>query len=243
LFSFDQAIEMTKITSDFLWLASAMEGWICATILLEYLQADVGHIVSRDINIDRDPSVTSYTELDEPETDSSTVLQGSRSTLTVVVKTYANIIQTYSRVSLTASFPVPDLVYAESCLKIARALATAYLNGGWNDLTMSLIIQGKLIENEQKQGQVKSKSNTFISTKDMVKLKKRGIVRYDMAQWVTKMWEIHMDELALLDQVVFAEVTIEIAPILILFLSTRSNSLQSCRLYIRQLAIIERQPG
>jgi hypothetical protein len=33
---------MAKITSDFLWLASAMEGWVCATLLLEYLQADVG---------------------------------------------------------------------------------------------------------------------------------------------------------------------------------------------------------
>jgi hypothetical protein len=33
---------MAKLTSDFLWLASAMEGWICATLLLEYLQADVG---------------------------------------------------------------------------------------------------------------------------------------------------------------------------------------------------------
>lgn len=33
---------MTKITSDFLWLASAMEGWICATLLLEYLQEDIG---------------------------------------------------------------------------------------------------------------------------------------------------------------------------------------------------------
>lgn len=33
---------MTKITSDFLWLASAMEGWISATLLLEYLQEDIG---------------------------------------------------------------------------------------------------------------------------------------------------------------------------------------------------------
>lgn len=33
---------MAKITSDYLWLASAMEGWVCATLLLEYLQADMG---------------------------------------------------------------------------------------------------------------------------------------------------------------------------------------------------------
>jgi hypothetical protein len=190
---------MAKITSDFLWLASAMEGWVCATILLEYLQADIGHIVSRNPIIDQDPSTTSDTELDEPET-ASTVIQGPRSTLSVVAENYANIIKNYSRVSLTASFPVPDLVYAESCLKIARALATAYLNNGWNDRTMALIVQGKLVEDEE---EMKSKSNTSISTKDMAKLKKCGIVRYEIAQWVTKVWDIHIDELAILDQVKF----------------------------------------
>lgn len=40
--SYDQAIEMAKMTSDYLWLGSAMEGWVCATVLLEYLQADIG---------------------------------------------------------------------------------------------------------------------------------------------------------------------------------------------------------
>jgi hypothetical protein len=33
---------MAKGTADFLWLASAMEGQICAMLLLEYLHADVG---------------------------------------------------------------------------------------------------------------------------------------------------------------------------------------------------------
>lgn len=33
---------MTKTTSDYLWLGSAMEGLTCATLLLEYLHADVG---------------------------------------------------------------------------------------------------------------------------------------------------------------------------------------------------------
>lgn len=33
---------MAKATSDYLWLGSAMEGLTCATLLLEYLHADVG---------------------------------------------------------------------------------------------------------------------------------------------------------------------------------------------------------
>jgi Transport protein Trs120 or TRAPPC9, TRAPP II complex subunit len=40
--SYNQAIEICKGTADFLWLASAMEGQICAMLLLEYLHADVG---------------------------------------------------------------------------------------------------------------------------------------------------------------------------------------------------------
>jgi hypothetical protein len=190
---------MAKITSDFLWLASAMEGWVCASVLLEYLQADVGHIVSRN-PIDRDPSVTSDMDMDKPEADTPpAVIQGPRSTLTVIAESYAIIIKNYSRVALTASFPVPDLVYAESCLKIARTLTTAYLNDGWNDHTLALIVQGKVHNDELNHD--KSKSNMSISTKEMVRLKKSGIIRYDVAQWVTKVWEIHIDELALLDQV------------------------------------------
>lgn len=42
--SYNQAIDMAKGTADFLWLASAMEGQICAMLLLEYLHADVGVI-------------------------------------------------------------------------------------------------------------------------------------------------------------------------------------------------------
>lgn len=40
--SYTQAIELAKTTSDFLWWGSALEGLTCATLLLEYLHADVG---------------------------------------------------------------------------------------------------------------------------------------------------------------------------------------------------------
>lgn len=47
LYSYNQAIEICKGTADFLWLASAMEGQICAMLLLEYLHADVGVRIAR----------------------------------------------------------------------------------------------------------------------------------------------------------------------------------------------------
>lgn len=221
-FSFDQAIEMAKITSDFLWLASAMEGWVCATILLEYLQADVGHIVSRN-PIDPDQTGVFEAELDEMVRDAFTlptpVILGPRSTLTVVAENYANIIKYYLRVSLTASFPVPDLVYAESCLKIARALTTAYLNSGWNDRTVLLIVQGKLTEDEREKDETSKRKKGECkksSIKDMEAFKKSGVLRYEIAQWITKVWEIQIDELALLDQVAMYMRSVHTAIILIL---------------------------
>lgn len=193
---------MAKITSDFLWLASAMEGLVCATILLEYLQADIGHIVSRN-PVSPDPSTSTVVTEDNsesppPPTDSTE----PRSTLSVVTDQYTTIIKNYQHTSLTANFSVPDLVYAEACLKIARLLSTAFLNQGWNDQTMALLVQGKLIENEDDELQKnKSESLVFLSANDMVRFKSSGIPRYRIADWVTKVWGIHIDELALLDQV------------------------------------------
>lgn len=89
---------------------------------------------------------------------------------------------------------MPDLVYAESCLKIARVLKTAYLNGGWDERVMTLIVQGKISE-EEKEGE--SRNDTAPRTP----IKKSGIPRHDIAEWVTKIWEIRLDELALLDQI------------------------------------------
>ncbi|CAO3633171.1 unnamed protein product [Mucor hiemalis] len=194
---YDQAIEMAKMTSDYLWLGSAMEGWVSATVLLEYLQADIGHIVSRN-PISPEPNPEAESENTPPLTPSSL---GPRSTLNVIVEMYGKVLNNYSRVGMTANFPVPDLVYAETCLKIARVLTTAYLNNGWNEHTLSLIIEGKV---EEKEGLEKLKhegSTSFITTKDLLQFKKSGIPRHDIAEWVTKVWEIHMNDLALLDQI------------------------------------------
>lgn len=106
----------------------------------------------------------------------------------------------YARVALTANFPVPDLVYAESCLKVSRVLTTAYLNNGWNELTMTLLVHGKLRQDE-KEKTFKSDSTPFLSITELVSYKKSGLRRHDIAKWVTKIWEIHISELALLDQI------------------------------------------
>lgn len=110
------------------------------------------------------------------------------------------MIANYSRVATTANFPVPDLVYAESCLKISRVLTTAYLNDGWNEHTMLLLVHGKLRRDKDEE-KFKSESIPFLSTKDLVSYKNSGIPRYDIADWVTKIWEVQINELSLLDQI------------------------------------------
>ncbi|GAN03919.1 hypercellular protein [Mucor ambiguus] len=199
---YDQAIEMAKITSDFLWLASAMEGLVCATILLEYLQADIGHIVSRNPVSTPDPLTAAEGNSESLTSSPLSESRGPPSTLTVVTDQYTTIIKNYQHTYLTANFAVPDLVYTEACLKIARLLSTAFLNQGWNDRTMGLLVQGKLSENEQDElRKKKSESYVFLSANDMIRFKSSGIPRYRIAEWVTKVWAIHMDELALLDQI------------------------------------------
>ena len=101
--------------------------------------------------------------------------------------------------SVTSNFPVPDLVYAETCLKMARVLTTAYLNHGWNEKTLANIIAGKVHENEDIE-KINTESPS-LSIKGLVHLKKSGIPRHDIAEWVTKVWDIHIGDLALLDQI------------------------------------------
>lgn len=188
MFSYDQAIEMAKITSDFLWIAGAMEGLVCATILLEYLQADVGHIVSR-----RRTSTPLEGEEQEEQEEEEEIKGGS---LSVVLDQYSKIISYYSKVFLTANFGVPDLVYAETCLKLARVLTTAYLNNGWNDKTVQLLLQGRLHDKSMKHGK-----DILVSSQALMAYKASGIPRYQIAEWVTKIWEINLNHLVLLDQV------------------------------------------
>lgn len=173
---------MAKITSDFLWIAGAMEGLVCATILLEYLQADIGHIVSRPT-----PSLEEGEEGPEPE---------PKGSLNTVMDQYSKIISYYSKVFLTANFGVPDLVYAEACLKIARVLTTAYLNNGWNDKTVQLLLQGKLHDRK-----INHEKDMFVSSKELIAHKASGIPRFQIAEWVTKIWEININQLVLLDQI------------------------------------------
>ncbi|KAI8375365.1 TRAPP II complex [Choanephora cucurbitarum] len=179
---YDQAIESNKTMSDFLWLTSAMEGWLCATFLLEHLQIDIGHIVSRMVFPSTQPSYTSSDQVELPPT--PTTPKAPRSMLDLLIEQYSLIYTYYGRVTLTASFPAPDIVFAESCLRIARVLTTAYLNGGWNDTTVQCIMEGEL-----SQGKIKGVQ------------KQSGIKQCQIGDWVTKIWKIRMDQLSLLDQI------------------------------------------
>lgn len=107
-----------------------------------------------------------------------------KSTLALVIQNYRSIITSYTKVVSTASFPAPDLVYAEACLKIARFLATAYITDQWSN-TLPLLVQGTFPNQDESTN----------------KRRKNGLARYDIAIWITKIWEIQISELSLLDQV------------------------------------------
>ncbi|KAI7903009.1 TRAPP II complex [Cokeromyces recurvatus] len=174
---YDHAIETTKVTSDYLWLASAMEGLICATLLLEFLQIDIGHIVSRKLIVSEG---------------NTTVSSSTTGNIAFIMDQYLTILRNYASVGITASFPVPDIVYIEACLKISRLLTTVYLNHGWDQSTFNLLIQGKL---------TKDKNITLSFLENTRYSKLCGITRYQISEFVTKVWNVHIHELPLFNQI------------------------------------------
>ncbi|KAI7885172.1 Trs120-domain-containing protein [Lichtheimia hyalospora FSU 10163] len=194
---YTQAIEMTKTTSDYLWLGSAMEGLTCATLLLGYLHADVGHIVSRSQSA---PGGSTPETPSTPTTDASpsTLLDDTTSTVAQVLQRYTTLLDYYDKVSTTSNIPMPTLIYAETLVKMARFMLTVYANKGWSDHTLSLLVQGKL--SSQDNG-ILTGPQRFISIEDMMRCKESGIPRRDIAEWATKIWVAQLDDLSLLDQI------------------------------------------
>ncbi|KAF7727378.1 hypothetical protein EC973_007621 [Apophysomyces ossiformis] len=188
---YNQAIEMTRSQSDHLWYASAMEGLVCATILLEYLRADVGHLVSR-----QQISPTSISSDTPPQNpDASGTPPAPQSTIAEVVDQYTSIVQHYVKVNTTSAIPLPGLVYVEACAKLSRFLLTVHMNGGWNDHVLSLLVQGKVQDASNEKHQQRMPTGTPLTCL------KSGIKKYDIAEWVMKIWAIELDDLILMDQI------------------------------------------
>ncbi|KAI9255681.1 TRAPP II complex [Phascolomyces articulosus] len=195
---YTQATELTKATSDYLWLGSAMEGLTCATLLLEYLHADVGHIVSRTQSAPGDSPVESNPGSPTSEV-SPPLIGGPRSTISEVMQRYSTLIQHYSKVSTTSSIPMPSLIYAETAIKMARFLLTIYANGGWSDKVLNLLIQGRLTEDSSSDALIGP--GRFMQIEDIIKHKESGIPRHEVSEWVTKAWTTRLDDLSLVDQI------------------------------------------
>lgn len=91
---------------------------------------------------------------------------------------------------------MPSLIYVEACVKVARFLQTIYSNGGWSDRVLSLIIQGKIMPDNKLND-----ARGFISIETLNERKASGIARSDISDWVTRIWNVPLDDLSLLDQV------------------------------------------
>jgi hypothetical protein len=109
---------------------------------------------------------------------------------------YEDVLQTYMKVHSTTSIPIPKLVFAEACLKIARFLTTVFLNGGWSDAVLTKVVQ-QSGSNEPS----KKRDSRFLSMGDLVKCKGSGLTRFSIAKWVTKIWTMDLDDLVMIDQV------------------------------------------
>ncbi|KAI8075820.1 TRAPP II complex [Gilbertella persicaria] len=178
---YQEAIDMTQSSSDYLWLGSAKEGLACTMILMAYLHTDVGHIVSRQsIQNEEDPTP-------------STIVKPETTLVTEITQLYEDLVQSYIKVNSTTNIPIPKLVLAESCLKIARFLMSVFLNGGWNDSLLTRIVQSPTLQ--------VTRETRFISMAELVKYKGSGIARFTIANWVSKLWTMDMHNMNMMDQI------------------------------------------
>ncbi|KAI9279379.1 TRAPP II complex [Sporodiniella umbellata] len=191
---YNESIDMTKSNSDYLWLASAKEGLACAVLLMSFLQADVGHIISR--NNTSDELNTPATDINKPQPISDkTGIENQKSILSEITEMYEDVVQTYLKVETNTNIPVPNLVFAESCLKLSRFLVIVFLNNGWSDAVLAKIVHADMSDLK------KHREDKFMTISDLVKCKDCSITRYSIATYVTKIWKVDMDDLSIMDQI------------------------------------------
>ncbi|ORX48573.1 Trs120-domain-containing protein [Hesseltinella vesiculosa] len=148
--TYKQAMDMTKITSDYLWLASAMEGYVCTTLLMEQLRLESRAAASRQASA----ISTSNEQAPEP-------MEAIEPWMTVldILETYNGVVFHYAKeqqrakpteslheefdCAIPPSF-VPSVLHAEACLKVARFLLTVYHHGRWDRQTIASLIHGSL---------------------------------------------------------------------------------------------------
>ncbi|CEI86846.1 hypothetical protein RMCBS344292_01273 [Rhizopus microsporus] len=190
---YNEAIEMTKDHSDYLWLASAKEGLACTMLLMAFLQADVGHIISRngtatDLNTPQDTNRP-------PPISDKTGVENQKSVFSEITEMYEDVVQTYLKVNSSTNIPIPSLVFAEACLKISRFLTLVFLNNGWSDAVLAKAVYADMTDLKNQR------NDRFLTMSELVKCKNSGIARYSIAKYVTKIWLVDIDELSMMDQV------------------------------------------
>ncbi|KAI8991231.1 TRAPP II complex [Mycotypha africana] len=206
---YHEAIHTMQRLQDYLWLASAKEGLACTMILMTCLRKEEEkHIVSRPRLLNEDDAIAdptpSFIGLSSPFSASTSTVNGDkREEATVqrpvdivseITDLYKDIIENYANVFSTLTRMPPKLIYAEACLKIARFLTKVYINEGWDDH-----LSVKLFHCVQQQ-RMHRKNRDTASFCSFWK-KGSGLSRFSIAQWMTKLWSMNMDDLTVLEQI------------------------------------------
>ncbi|KAL9548722.1 hypothetical protein PS6_006462 [Mucor atramentarius] len=192
---YNEAITMAQNSYDYLWLGSAKEGLACTNILLAFLQADTGHIVSRQALTNEDDAIADPTPTNTTITPPNEESKKPLTIVTEITDMYEDLLQIYIKVNSTTSIPIPKLVFAEACLKISRFLMIIFLNGGWSDTLLTKIVQSSPSDS------ILKREGRFMSVSDLVKCKGSGLTRFSIAKWITKIWIMDVDDMPMIDQI------------------------------------------
>ncbi|KAI8337994.1 TRAPP II complex [Chlamydoabsidia padenii] len=207
-----QAIDMTKITSDYLWLASAIEGYVCTTLLLEQLY---GNQATK-----KSPILSDTTTTDSPLDKEDTHLSRSPLTVSFVLEQYNFVLHYYAKefnstttykpmddvpnndgyvANMTGSASISCLLYAEACLKMARFLLTVYLNGKLDNHALFLLMHGVTTSSLAPSSSLPATPISMTYSQQTPGTNE--IERWDIGVWTTRVWEASVSNLTVIDQI------------------------------------------
>ena len=170
--SYTQSVEILRLTTDYFWHASALEGVGMALILFAFLKVDfpvfpLSDIVSRltfqiPSIVQSSPSATlSYGETGkapfrviddgQPMNDISTDPFPSQSLLDVLPETHAQILNLYKRSLVPSSVEqAPAICLSDGILRLSKLLCDVYVTGGLDGQVLASNVLGKPLNRSSK---------------------------------------------------------------------------------------------
>lgn len=163
---FTQSVEILRLTTDYVWHGSALEGIGMAILVLKFLGLEFSVMLSLLMLMKKVPTILQTTILSPPiyhdagrttpritteelqsTSDLSTDSFPAQSLVEILPETHSQILHLYQR-SLTSSSvdAVPSACFPDHIIRLARLLTDVYISGDLDELTLKANVLGEPIK-------------------------------------------------------------------------------------------------